>query len=293
MTDKPEDEIAGRVARAAAASRARRIGGRAVHAQAKNSAPEDVAVEDVAVEDVAVEDVAVEDVAVEDVAVEDVAPDLAPAAAEPPRAEPAAPVRPRPGPKPAPVSTTKPPRPTPPKPAAPTAQRAGLTADWLPAGVLAAIALAFAILIAVFSISGGSSGNPTQQRNQIREQVLAAAKTCTARENTYNYKTMANDEKAALACTTGDFYTAVKATFDKVLVPKAPGVQQVQLTTIDLAAVERISENGKEWTILVFGQNSVTNTTTGATTPRLDPFAAQVTMTKVGSKWLISRLDYA
>jgi hypothetical protein len=206
--------------------------------------------------------------------------------AEPPPPPAPAPARPRPGPKPAPVSMAKQ------RPAPPAQRPQQLSAEWLSAGVLSVAALAFAILIAIFSISGGG-GDASKKRNQIREQVLAAAKTCTARENTYSYKTLDADETAALACTTGEFHTQVKQTFDKVLIPKAPGQQQVQQTQIDLAAVERISEDGSEWTILVFGQTSVTNSTTGTSSPRLDPFAAVVRMKKTGSKWLISYLDYA
>jgi hypothetical protein len=44
--------------------------------------------------------------------------------------------------------------------------------------------------------------------------------------------------------------------------------------------------------VLILGQLSRSNVSTGRKTPRIDLFGAVVTMDRVGDQWLISKVDY-
>jgi hypothetical protein len=165
--------------------------------------------------------------------------------------------------------------------------------NWAPAGVLGAGALVMAVLLIVFSHGvwwGPDPGQVPAAKSPavVREQVLAAAKTCVATTNTYKYTDLDGYEKQALACATGEFAGQLKQTIDTLLKVNAPRLKSSQTAQINRGGIEAISPDGRQWTILLFGQLSVTNA--GNQHPRTDPFAAQVRMQRVHGKWLISAL---
>jgi pyruvate/2-oxoglutarate dehydrogenase complex dihydrolipoamide acyltransferase (E2) component len=167
----------------------------------------------------------------------------------------------------------------------------GSALAWLPALLLGAAALVFAILIAIDASSGSGSGS-SAAGNRLREQVLAAAKQCAAQANTYDYRSLDASEAKAAACTTGVYHTENQSTFEKVIKKYAPKLHATQSAQIDTAGIENISEDGKTWTVLLFGQLVQTNNTT-AKQGRYDPQAIEVVMTNVGGKWLVSALNGA
>lgn len=164
---------------------------------------------------------------------------------------------------------------------------------WLPAGVLGAGAVVMAVLMLISShgVWWGSTppGPPSAaQVNVVRDQVLAAAKSCVAVTNDYSYQDLNSYETKALACTTGKLSGQLRQTIESIVKPNAPRLKATQATQINRGGIEAVSPSG-QWTILVFGQLAVTNTS--YPNGRTDPFAATVRMEQVGGKWLISGLS--
>jgi hypothetical protein len=161
----------------------------------------------------------------------------------------------------------------------------------------------------------------TENLQSERDRVLAAAKSCIATMNTYDYRKLDQAEKAGLACTTGALSKQYQDVFEKTIKPQAKAVQFTQTAQVNSAGIESVSPDGNQWVILVFGQLAITNSQTGAGPapsgsaapsassapsapspspsgsaapgPRLDPFSAQVTMQKVDGNWLVSAYNYA
>ncbi|MDT4941654.1 MAG: Mce-associated rane protein [Pseudonocardiales bacterium] len=165
--------------------------------------------------------------------------------------------------------------------------------NWAPAVVLSLGALVLAVLLIVFSHGVWWGPGPQQvpqdrSATYVRNQVLAAAKTCVAATNTYEYTDLDSYESRALSCATGEFAGQLRDTIEQLIKVNAPKLKSSQTAQINRGGIESISLDGKQWTILLFGQLSVTNTENKQ--PRTDPFAAQVRMDKVNGKWLIGAL---
>ncbi|WP_375502967.1 hypothetical protein [uncultured Jatrophihabitans sp.] len=156
---------------------------------------------------------------------------------------------------------------------------------WVPAIVLSLCAVAMIVIIAV-AAHGVWYAKPST--STARDKVLAAAKRCTAVANTYNYKTLAADEKRGLACTTGAWTAQYKSALEKIVKPTATQLKASQTVQINSAGVESVTNNGKQWTTIVYGQLTINQ---AAATPRIDQFAAIVRMDKVKSSYLVSKID--
>jgi Mce-associated membrane protein len=176
-------------------------------------------------------------------------------------------------------------------PAAPDGRPSWLR-RWLPALVLAAVCLGlFGYGLADSRGIWWDKGSSSVAGE--RGAVLAAAKTCMARMNSYDYRTLDADEKKGLACTTGTFTGQYKRAFEKLIKPDAGTARFTQTAQINNAGVESVSGDGKQWVILIYGQLSTTNKQTGTKTPTLTAFGARVTMQHVGAKWLVANYQYA
>ena len=180
------------------------------------------------------------------------------------------------------------------EPAAETPARGEGGPMWLPFGiaVLATAAAIVLIVLGVLASSGVWWGNTNSVRDQ-RSAVLSAAKSCMATMNTYDYRKLDQAEQAGLACTTGKLTAQYKTAMDKVIKPQAAKVQFTQTAQVLKAGIETVSEDGSQWTVLVFGQLSTTNSATGTKTPRLDLFSARAIMQQVHGKWLVANYQYA
>jgi hypothetical protein len=191
--------------------------------------------------------------------------------------------------QPAPVSTTKRPQPTADRADTAPGQPVVLPGwlRWAPAGALSAGAITMAILLIVFSHGVWWARASAQS---VREQVLAAAKTCIVDTNSYKYTALDAYETKALACATGVFQGQLRDTIEKLVKKNAPKLKAQQTTEINSnsAGIESITNDGKQWTVLLFCQLKVTNS--NYPNGRTDPFGAQVTMEKVNGKWLIAKL---
>jgi hypothetical protein len=157
---------------------------------------------------------------------------------------------------------------------------------WAPAGVLSVGAVVMAVLLILFS-HGVWWGKTSASAE--REQVLAAAKTCVATTQSYRYNELDSFERKALACAAGQFRSQLQQTIRGVLKKQAPVIKAVQTARIDRGGIEAITKNGHQWTLLIYGELSVTNTKypKGQT----DPFAAQARVEKVGGHWLLVGLE--
>jgi hypothetical protein len=163
--------------------------------------------------------------------------------------------------------------------------------DWLPAGAFAAVAAVLLVFIglAAWDIWGGDSTDVGTQRGQ----VLAAAKTCMATMNTYDYRKLDDAEAKGLACTTGKLTGQYKQAMEQLIKPQAAKVHFTQTAQVNKAGVETVSSDGTQWTVLIFGQLATTNSQTGTNTPKLTIFSARVTMQHVGDRWLVANYEYA
>jgi Mce-associated membrane protein len=162
---------------------------------------------------------------------------------------------------------------------------------WLPTGIAAAAAIAALVLCIVFSQGVWWDKKSRPSALAERTQVLAAAKTCVAKLVSYDYRKLADSERAGLACTTGAFTDQYKTAMEKTIKTFAPQSKSVVTFQTAKAGIAHISPDGKQWMIVVYGQQSVSNTSTTAGVPRLDIASVQVTMNKVGSQWLVSNLQ--
>ncbi len=159
---------------------------------------------------------------------------------------------------------------------------------WIPA-MVAGIAVA-ALAASILALSHGVWW-ATPSASATRDEVLAAAKTCLARTNSYDYRKLDQAEAAGLACATGRFRDSYKQSMETVVRKLAPERKATQEVQVDKAGVESVSKDGTQWVVLIYGQQKVTNTTTQQ--PRLDILSARVTMDRVDGKWLISALSAA
>jgi len=163
---------------------------------------------------------------------------------------------------------------------------------WLPALVLALVCLAF-LGWGAYESHGVWWAKSSSSVADERGPVLAAAKSCMAAMNTYDYRKLAQSEAKGVACTTGTFTGQYKQAFEKLIKPQAAKVQFTQTAQINNAGVESVSGDGQQWVVLVYGQLSTTNSQTGTKTPTLTPFSARVTMQQVASTWLVASYQYA
>lgn len=190
--------------------------------------------------------------------------------------------------------------------ASPPSSAGSATARWLPAAVLIAAAVTMMVLLATFSHSvwwakpssatgqqttgkskGGVTGNGGAV-NELRERVLAAAKQCVVATNQYNYKTLDADEAAGAKCTTGVQTSRYKSAMEHLIRKTAIKIKASQVPQINTAGIESVTDNGKQWSIVVYGQLAIHNANVKA---RTDPFAAVARMDYVNGKWLMADLQ--
>jgi hypothetical protein len=78
---------------------------------------------------------------------------------------------------------------------------------------------------------------------------------------------------------------------DQTVKKIAPQTKTVQVFQTIKAGVTSVSPDGKQWVVLVYGQQAVTDAKTkSGDAPRLDLSNPEVTLDLVGGKWLVSNL---
>ena len=163
---------------------------------------------------------------------------------------------------------------------------------WLPAALLAALV----VVLLGFGVAASHGVWWAERHVGVQHQrtgVLAAAKTCMATMNTYDYRKLDAAEKSGLACTTGKLTDQYRTAMEKLIKPQAAKVQFTQTAQVNSAGIESISKDGLQWTVLIFGQLSTTNSQTGSNAPKLSIFSARVTMQRSNGHWLVANYEYA
>jgi Mce-associated membrane protein len=168
------------------------------------------------------------------------------------------------------------------KPAKP-AQTPGTAPIWFAAVLLAAVLALGTVCWLLATHQGGGTSR------QGRERAMAAAKSDSALVLSYNYQHLDKDRDAALPHLTGRFAADYKKSMDSVIKDQAPKVKAVVEGQVDSAGLEAVSGSGNQITVIVFGQQKVTNTT--LTQPRTDIVRLRVILDRVGKDWKISKVD--
>jgi hypothetical protein len=161
---------------------------------------------------------------------------------------------------------------------------------WIPALVAGAVA---AVMLAgcLWQLPGAVSGKPTGPGSETRIEVLSVAKTCGAAIVSYDYRNLDASEQAGRACITGQFLSDYTHSMETTVKTLAPQTKTVQVFQDAKAGVERVSPDGKQWVVLLYGQLQVTNSSTAKTGPRLDILNVEATLDRVGGKWLVSSIQ--
>jgi Mce-associated membrane protein len=143
------------------------------------------------------------------------------------------------------------------------------------------------VLVAVnaWLLTPASHGGGSQA---ARERALASAKTSTALVLSYNYQHLDADVAATVPHLTGAFADDYKKAMDTTVKQQAPAGKAVVEGQVDSAAVESVSASGKQITVIVFGEQKVTNNQ--LTQPRTDLARLRVTMDLVGNDWRIAQI---
>jgi hypothetical protein len=159
---------------------------------------------------------------------------------------------------------------------------------WVPALVLTICAVVMLVLVAV---TAHSVWYAKPSAASLRDQVLAAAKTCVAATNTYQYTDIPKNEAAGAKCTTGRYTSQYMSAMTKIVTPAATKLKATQSVQINAAGVEAISTAGQQWDVVLYGQTTITQASkTKKNASRIDPFALTATMQRVHGKWLISHV---
>lgn len=154
---------------------------------------------------------------------------------------------------------------------------------WL-AAALVALIVALAGLDGWLLVSRPQAGSRAE-----RDQALATAKTAVPLILSYSYQHFDSDVAKAKGRLTGRATTDYVQAMTKTIKPTAAKVHAVVQAQTDGAGVESVAENGKQVTVVVFGEQKVSNTALSA--PRIDLFRVRVTLDQVGKQWLVSKFD--
>lgn len=133
-----------------------------------------------------------------------------------------------------------------------------------------------------------NSQDPAGSRIE-REQALSTAKAAAPVILSYNYRQLDKDIAAGRARLTGRASSDYVDAMTKTIKPAAAKTHAVVQAQTEGAGVESVAASGKQLTVLVFGEQKVTNTS--LTQPRTDLFRIRLTLNLVGKRWFVSKLD--
>jgi Mce-associated membrane protein len=122
-----------------------------------------------------------------------------------------------------------------------------------------------------------------------RDQALSTAKSAVPLVLSYDYRHFDSDVAAAKARLTGRAVNDYVQAMARTIKPTATKVHALVQAQTDGAGVEAVSSDGNQVTVVVFGEQKVTNTS--LTAPRIDLFRVRVTLDRVRGQWLVSKFD--
>jgi Mce-associated membrane protein len=152
---------------------------------------------------------------------------------------------------------------------------------WLVAA-MAVVVLALAGLDGWLVTTHSSSGSRLQ-----RDQALSTAKSAVPLILSYDYRHFDSGIAAAKARLTGRAVNDYVQAMAKTVKPTATKGHVVVQAQTDAAGVEAVSSDGNQMTVVVFGEQKVSNAS--LTAPRIDLFRVRVTLDRVQGQWLVSK----
>jgi len=155
---------------------------------------------------------------------------------------------------------------------------------WIPAAVAVALVVALAIVDGLLWQDWRNQPGKAERR----ERLVASVNTGVAKVLSYDYRHLDADEAAASAYLTGKFKDQYIASMNTTIKPGAPDAHAVVIGEVGTSGVTSVSGDGKQAVLLVLGQQTVTNTTQKQ--PRYDMVSLRVTAQLAHGKWLVSDL---
>lgn len=149
-------------------------------------------------------------------------------------------------------------------------------------GVLPALALILALGAGFLKWQDSS----VRGADEARIESVAAAKDSTIRLLSYKPDTVEKDLTSSRDLLTGDFRDSYTQLTNDVVIP---GSKEKQISAVaSVPAVASVSADPKHAVVLVFVNQSVI---VGGSAPTSTASSVQVTLDKVGDRWLISKFD--
>jgi Mce-associated membrane protein len=165
-------------------------------------------------------------------------------------------------------------------------RRAGrVRTGWRVAWTVVLVILVAGVGTGCWLLHGSVAG--TQDSQSDSAAAAAAAKTETQQLLSWNYKNLTPGTAQGLADTTGEFAGEWKTLVSQYIAPGVKGEDTV--TVAKVSDVAPISVNGNEVSVLVFLDQSTTDKKD--TKAQVAESQLQLTMEKVGGKWLIERFQ--
>ncbi|WP_338184649.1 hypothetical protein [Jatrophihabitans sp.] len=120
--------------------------------------------------------------------------------------------------------------------------------------------------------------------------VLTAAKAGIVAVDSYDYRDLDAAIQRGLAVTTGDFEGSYRAAMTGGVAASAPVSHTVQTCSVQKIGITAVSADSTRASVLVFGELSTTDASTGST-PRRTAITLGVTLQHVSGSWLISAVS--
>jgi Mce-associated membrane protein len=159
------------------------------------------------------------------------------------------------------------------------------SADWSKAfayGILPALALLLALGAGFLKWADSS----VRDADAARAESVQVAKDSTIRMLSYKPDTVEQDLTSARDLLTGDFRDSYTQLTNDVVIP---GSKQKQISAVaSVPAVASVSADPTNAVVLVFVNQTVV---VGSDAPTATASSVQVTLVKVGDRWLISKFD--
>jgi Mce-associated membrane protein len=136
----------------------------------------------------------------------------------------------------------------------------------------------------------GQGGSPATLVSANSTTAMAAARKSVQQILSYDYRNISSDIATAKADTTGLFAHQYASTASRLL-SEARQVKAIVQATVGTSGV--VSASASTVVVLLFVDQASVRDTPGNKSPttRIDQSRVQVTMTKVGNRWLVSKLD--
>lgn len=158
-----------------------------------------------------------------------------------------------------------------------------------PGWTLVAVAAVLMVALALADVALWPGRHHGPARAELRERLLASVDAGIVAVLSYDYRHLDEDAGAAEAHLTGAYRDDYSAAMIKTIKPTAPRVKAVVQGAIGSSAVASVTRDGSQATVLIFGQQTVTNA--AQRTPRYDMVSLRVTAQLVRGTWLIAKLD--